>query len=108
MLQRQSILPLRKIALAAAILLLLGQTIAAAHFHRLPGHQEFSSTATNAIADASCAICAAHLHSPAVSAVALALGAPKLILESLVPAVPIEPLSAYLGHCFGRAPPGSF
>jgi hypothetical protein len=107
MLQRQSTLPLRKIALAAAILLLLGQTIAAAHFHRLPGHQEFCSTATNAIADASCAICAAQLHSPAAHAIVPAFDAPKLLHQSVVLAVATEPLCAYVGHCFGRAPPVS-
>ena len=98
---------LRRSAIIAAIVLLLGQAIAAAHFHRVAAQPEFSSTTTSAIADASCAICAAQLHSPIVAAVALALDAPKLVLEPLASAVPIEPLSAYIGPCFGRAPPAS-
>jgi len=87
--------------------LLLAQTIAAAHFHRAAAHQELSSTGSNWVADSSCPICAAQLHSPAAYVIVAALDAPKLALESIVPAVPIEPLSAYIGHYFGRAPPAS-
>jgi hypothetical protein len=98
---------LRRSAIIAAIVLLMGQAIAAAHFHRVAGHQEFSSGATTAIADSACAICAAQLHSPAAHAIVPAFDAPKPLHQSVVLAVATEPLCAYVGHCFGRAPPVS-
>jgi hypothetical protein len=97
---------LRRVAVVAAIVLLLGQTIAAAHFHRISRQQELAASNVG-FGDTSCAICAAHLHSAAVSAIVPALDAPKLLEKSVVFAVSIEPLCAYVGHCFGRAPPAS-
>ena len=97
---------MRKVATIAAIFLLLGQTIAAAHFHPASSRQELSTGAAS-IADSSCAICAAQLHSPAASAVVPALNAPTVLEDLVVVAVSNGPLSVYLGHCFGRAPPAS-
>ena len=97
----------RRVATIAAIILLLGQTIAAAHFHRTSAQQEFSATSAASIADSSCAICAAHFHSPAASVVVPALNAPTVLEDSVVIAVSGEPLSLYFGYCFGRAPPAS-
>jgi len=98
---------MRKVATIAAIFLLLGQTIAAAHFHPDSSRLELSSSGAGSIADSSCAICAAQLHSPAASAVVPALNAPTVLEDLVVVAVSNGPLSVYLGHCFGRAPPAS-
>jgi len=98
---------IRKVAVVTAIILLLGQTVAAAHFHRTSRQREFSASIASGFADSSCAMCAAHLHSAALSAFVPALDAPKLLERSIAFAVSIEPLCAYVGHCFGRAPPAS-
>ena len=98
---------MRKIATLAAIIVLLGQTIAAAHVHRNSSSQEFSAGSVGGVADSSCAICAAHFHSPAVSAVVPALDAPTL-LDSIVSfAVQAGPISTLVEYRFGRAPPAS-
>jgi hypothetical protein len=98
---------MRNVATIAAIILLIGQTIAAAHFHRSSAQPEFSASAVAGIADSSCASCAAHFHSPAASTVAPALNAPTVLENLVARAVAIEPLSTYVDHCFGRAPPAS-
>jgi hypothetical protein len=98
---------MRRVAAIAAIILLLGQTIASAHFHRASAQPEFSATSAAGIADSSCAICAAHFHSPAASAVAPALDAPTVLEDLVVVAVSSGPLAVSFGHCFGRAPPAS-
>lgn len=97
----------RTVATIAAIILLLGQTIAAAHFHPVLSQQGLSSSEAVGIADSSCAICAAHFHSPVLSAVVPALDAPTVIEKLVARAVFGGPLSVYVGHCFGRAPPAS-
>jgi hypothetical protein len=97
----------RRIATIAAIILLLGQTIAAAHFHPVSSQQGLSSSEAVGIADSSCAICAAHFHSPVLAAVVPALDAPTVV-EKLVGCTVVDgPRFVYLGHCFGRAPPAS-
>ena len=98
---------MRRIATVAAIILLLGQTIAAAHVHRTSSSQEFSAGSVGGIADSSCAICAAHFHSPCVSAVVPALDAPTLLESSVSYAVQSGPISTFVEHRFGRAPPAS-
>ncbi len=96
----------RKIATVAAVILLLGQTIAAAHFHPLSTQHEVVPGAVG-IADGSCAICAAHLHSAAALAIAPALDAPT-IPERVPPrTVYAGPLSTFARSRFGRAPPAS-
>jgi hypothetical protein len=98
---------MRRVATIAAIILLISQTIAAAHFHRASGQQEFSSGGSAGIADSSCAICAAHFHSPATSAVVPALDAPTVLENLVARAVPSGPPSVYVSRHFGRAPPAS-
>src|SRR5260221_8359912 len=97
----------RRIATIAAIILLLGQTIAAAHVHRSSSSQEFSPRSVSGIADSSCAICAAHFHSPGISAVVPALDAPTLLDSIVSYAVQTGPISTFVEYRFGRAPPAS-
>jgi hypothetical protein len=98
---------MRKVATIAAIILLLGQSIAAAHFHRTSAQQEVSVSGSAGIADSSCALCAAHFHSPATAAVVPVLDAPA-VRESIVTcAVHRGPLSTFIQNRFGRAPPAS-
>jgi hypothetical protein len=97
---------MRRVAAIAAIILLLGQTIAAAHCHPVSRQPELSSSGAG-LSDSSCAICAAQLHSPAAAAVAPALDKPAARENPVACAVFSGPLSVYIGHCFGRAPPAS-
>jgi hypothetical protein len=98
----------RKVSLiAAAIILLLGQTIAAAHFHPTSSQRQLSSTRGAGIADSSCAICAAHFHSPATAAVIPAFATPTIGEDIVLRAVHAGPRSTFVGHLFGRAPPAS-
>jgi hypothetical protein len=98
---------MRRVATIAAITLLLAQMIAAAHYHRVAVQQEVASSAGAGIADTSCAICAAHFHSPVTSAVVPALDTPTA-LDAIVPiAVQTGPLSTLIPKLFGRAPPAS-
>jgi hypothetical protein len=96
----------RTIATVAAVILLLGQTFAAAHFHRVSTQREVVSGAAG-MADGSCAICAAHLHSAAALAVAPALDAPTIQARITPCAVHTGPLSTFTRSRFGRAPPAS-
>jgi len=98
---------MRRAATIAAIILALGQAIAAAHFHRLSAQQELSANGVAGIADSSCAICAAHFHSPAASAVVPALNAPATVRSIVICAVHTGPLSTFIRNRFGRAPPAS-
>jgi hypothetical protein len=97
---------MRKVATIAAIILLLGQAIAATHVHPGSSQREFSASGIGGIGSA-CAICAAHLHSSAASAVAPALEAPTLRENLITAAVCTGPLFGCILHCFGRAPPAS-
>jgi hypothetical protein len=97
----------RNVALVAAMVLLLGQTVAAAHFHRVSTQQEFSQSAAAGLADGACPVCLAHFHSPAIFAVVPALDAPTIARDSVPRAMTSAPLSAYIVHRFGRAPPAS-
>ena len=70
---------MRRAATLAAIILLLGQAIAAAHNHWNSAQRQFSENSASGIADGSCAICAAHFHSPAAAAVVPVLRAPTTV-----------------------------
>jgi len=98
---------MRRIATIAAIILLLGQAIAASHFHWNSAHRQLSSNGVASIADISCPICAAHFHSSAVAAVIPALKAPTMVefivADTLLPAPPLT----FIANRFGRAPPAS-
>ena len=98
---------MRRVATLAAILLLLGQTLATAHFHRSSAQWELSAGGTAGVADSSCPICAAHLNTSAPAPVVPALDAPT-IADKLVPRLMHHaPSSTFLQSCFGRAPPAS-
>lgn len=98
---------MRQAATIAAIILLLGQAIAAAHVHWNLAQRQFSENSATGIADGSCAICAAHFHSPATAAVIPALKAPTTV-EFVVAAAQLSaPPSTRIANRFGRAPPAS-
>jgi len=96
---------IRKVAIVATIILLLGQTIAAAHFHHLSIDKEFGSAVASAATDGACAICAAQLHAPVVSAVAPALVVPEPMKRPVSYTARTEPLAPSIINVFGRAPP---
>jgi hypothetical protein len=96
---------MRQVAGLAAIFLLLGQTLAAAHFHRTSAQRELSAGGAAGIADSACPICAAHLNTSAPAPVVPTLDAPT-IADKLVPHLMHRaPSSTFLQSCFGRAPP---
>jgi hypothetical protein len=98
---------MRRAATFAAIILLIGQAIAAAHFHRASVNQEISAGASAGTTDSACAICVAHLHSPGVSGIAPAIDVPSLLEKLVTLTVLSRPSLIYAGHRFGRAPPAS-
>jgi hypothetical protein len=97
----------RKLAVFAAVLLLVGQTIAASHFHPASRQLQVSSSSATGIADSACAICAAHLHSSAAAAIAPAIDAPTSLEKQMASAIFLVAQSACIANCFGRAPPAS-
>jgi hypothetical protein len=98
---------MRTVATMAAMLLLLVQTLAGAHFHRSSAQHELSSSDTASVADSSCPICAAHLNASATAPAVPAPDAPS-IADKIVPHLAHPaPLSSFRQKCFGRAPPAS-
>jgi len=98
---------MRNAAKLAAILLLLVQTLAGAHFHRTSAQWELSSSGAASVADSSCPICAAHLNASATGPAVPAPDAPT-IADQLAPrTLDSAPHSTFVRNCFGRAPPRS-
>ncbi len=100
---------MRRAATIAALILLLSQAIAAAHVHWNLAQRQFSENSATGIADGSCAICAAHFHSPGNRAAVIpALKAPTTV-EFVVAAAQLSaPPSTRIANRFGQAPPASF
>jgi hypothetical protein len=59
----------RRVAAFAAAILLLAQSLGAAHFHPLPSQQKYAADAVVNADDGLCAVCLFRIHSPTVSAV---------------------------------------
>jgi hypothetical protein len=96
---------MRKAATVAAIFLLLGQSIAAAHIHRFSARRELSASGASSVNDSACPICAAHLNSSATAPLVPALDAPTIATQLIPKALDQPPSSNFLQHRFGRAPP---
>jgi len=93
----------RSVAIAAAMLLVLAQSLSAAHYHPLPAT---GISATSAVGDGgACSLCLLAFHSPTVSAppLTLTIGADA---HGVPPqAAAIELRGGFDSHLFGRAPP---
>ena len=97
----------RGVAAVAAAILLLTQSLGAAHFHPLPTQQKYAADAVVNAGDGLCAVCLFRVHSPTVSAVTPYLAAPVLFERIVVFATQSRLCSACDSHLFGRAPPAS-
>ncbi len=98
----------RGVAAVAAAILLLAQSLAAAHFHPLPDQQKYSAEAVASVDNGLCAVCLLRIHSPTVAAVTPSVTAPVPFERIDFVATESRLCSSYDSHLFGRAPPASF
>jgi len=96
-----------RLAVFAAAILLLAQSLGAAHFHPLQGQQKYAADTAGSADSGLCAVCLVRVHSPTVSSVVPNLAAPALFRRTVVFAVQSQSHSACDSHLFGRAPPAS-
>jgi hypothetical protein len=97
----------RSVAAFVAAILLLAQSLGAAHFHPLPTQQKYAADAVVSAEDGLCALCLFRIHSPTVSAVTPSVTAPVLFERIDLVATESWLCSSYDSHLFGRAPPAS-
>jgi hypothetical protein len=97
---------MRRIAGFAAAILLLAQSVGAAHLHPLPSQQKYATSATVSV-DGLCALCLVRFHSPAAFVVTPHPIAPAPTESTAHRTASAEPRFSYLSHLFGRAPPAS-
>jgi hypothetical protein len=97
----------RRIAGFTAVILLLAQTIGAAHLHPLPSQHKYVASAAAVSADGFCALCLFRFHSPTALVVTPYPTAPAVAELAALFATGSEPHSSYSSHLFGRAPPAS-
>jgi hypothetical protein len=96
----------RRIAAAAGIILLLAQSLGAAHYHPAASGQH-PSIATAAASDTLCSLCLHHHHAPGVTAAGLPLAAPRDAGHRDLDDFGFALISTFDSHLFGRAPPAS-
>jgi len=97
----------RSVAAFVAAILLLAQSLGAAHFHPLPTQQKYAADAVVNADDGLCAVCLFRIHSPTVAAVTPSVTAPVLFERIDFVATESRLCSSYDSHLFGRAPPAS-
>jgi hypothetical protein len=93
----------RRLALAAGAILLLAQSVGAAHYHPLAFAQH--PIAAAAASDSLCALCLHHQHAPSVSAAPFPLAAPSEFGHRDSNDFCFALISSFDSHLFGRAPP---
>ncbi len=98
---------MRGIAGFVAAILLLIQSVGAAHFHPLPSQRKYVANAAVVADNGLCALCLVRFHSPAVFVVAPHPTAPALAELTSPCVTSTQPPSSYRSHLFGRAPPAS-
>jgi hypothetical protein len=96
----------RRLALVAGVILLLAQSVGAAHYHPLAFAQH-PSIASAAASDSLCALCLHHQHAPTVSAAQFPLAAPSDTGRADSNVLRFALVSSFDSHLFGRAPPAS-
>jgi len=96
----------RGIAGFVAVILLLAQSVGAAHLHPFPSPQKYVTGAAVSV-DGLCALCLVRFHSPAAFIAAPHPMAPALSELTALCTARSEPRSSYRSHLFGRAPPAS-
>lgn len=96
----------RRVALAAGAILMLAQSLGAAHYHPI-SFVEHPSIAAASAPDSLCSLCLHHQHAPSVSAAPFPLAAPCDTGHSESNDFCFASVSTFDSHLFGRAPPAS-
>src|ERR1700736_1989852 len=96
-----------RIPVFTAVVLLLAQTIGAAHLHPLPSQNKSLASAAAVSTDNFCSLCLFRFHCPTALADTPHPTAPALADLAVLFATGSEPHSSYSSHLFGRAPPAS-
>ena len=96
----------RRIAAAAGAILLLAQSLGAAHYHPVASAQH-PSIAAAATPDSLCSLCLHHQHAPGIGAAQFPLDAPSDIGRRDSNDFCFALVSSFDSHLFGRAPPAS-
>jgi len=94
----------RTFAGCIAAILLLAQSVGAAHLHPPPFQHKYVTSAAVSI-DGLCALCLVRFHSPAAFIATPHPTAPALTQLTALCAASTAPRFAYRSHLFGRAPP---
>lgn len=96
----------RRLALTAGAILMLAQSLGAAHYHPVAFAQHPSIAAT-AASDSLCSLCLHQQHAPSVSAAQFPLAAPSDIGRFDPKDFCFAVVSSFDSHLFSRAPPAS-
>ena len=96
----------RRLAIVAGAILLLAQSVSAAHYHPSAFAQHFS-IAASASSDSLCSLCLHQQHAPTVSAAPFPLAAPSNSGHLDPKDFRFALVSSFDSHLFGRAPPAS-
>lgn len=95
---------MRGLAGFAAAILLLAQSVGAAHLHTPPSQHKYLTSAAVS-ADGLCGLCLVRFHSPAAFVAPPRPRAPALTESTALCAANTALRFAYPSHLFGRAPP---
>ena len=98
----------RGVAALLAAILLLAQSLGAAHFHPLPAAQQHFANAVVSADEGVCAVCLFRVHSPTVTAVTPSATAPVMLAQISFVSTKSLLRASHDSHWFGRAPPASF
>ena len=97
----------RGVAVLAVAILLVIQSLGAAHYHRFSAGSDCSIFAVASADNGLCAICLFRIHCPTVFVATPSLRAPTIAELVVFSMTQSEPRSSCLSHRFGRAPPAS-
>jgi hypothetical protein len=89
--------------LAIALLLLIAQSVAAAHYHRKDFRHSYAQSVQGD--DGLCSLCLFHYHAPANPGTPLSSGAPIVAIERLTAPVLVRLYEGPAIFLFSRAPP---
>jgi len=96
----------RGLALAAGVILMLAQSLAAAHYHPF-GIAEHPTIAAASAPDTLCSLCLHQQHAPSVTTARLPLAGPLDVRHRDSNDLCSALESTFDSHLFGRAPPES-
>jgi hypothetical protein len=97
----------RRTAIVAAALILLAQSLGAAHYHPAPTVQKLSASSAASVDDGLCALCLLHFHAPSAMSPLPSLAVPAAVQHLGLSASRSRRASSLDSHLFGRAPPAT-